>query len=215
VIARLQKRCAKLYVRSLITHPPQSVQLVHHAPLRRLTKKVCYNVYSLNTETLHNWQRVRSLLPPWLNLDTKKPILCHEITLLLRLTGRDSESNSSATIPSSAYCILFENILLFAQGSFPVFDETAAPTMPNLTCFGMVFLENLDSQGTLSQMSLSNGVPSFSLNLGRGDSMKFKFVSSQSARISKIWYHTLQTCLQPQFFERGTATYLQVATLVN
>jgi serine/threonine protein kinase len=171
---------------------------------------------NFSDQTQQNWLRVRSSLPPWLNLETKMPILCHEIKVVIRLSGRGFGGNASWTSSSEAYCILFENMLLFAQGSFPAsYDETAAPTMPNLTCLGMVFLENLDPQ-ILSQLSVSSGSLSFRLNLGVADSITFKFGSAESTWVSKSWYHTLQTCLQSSTAGYGAAcTYLKVTTSIR
>jgi hypothetical protein len=74
---------------------------------------------NFSDQTQHNWLRVRPSLPPWLNLETKMPILCHEIKVVIRLSGRGSGGNATWTSSSEAYCILFENMLLFSQGSFP------------------------------------------------------------------------------------------------
>jgi hypothetical protein len=170
---------------------------------------------SFTDQTQQNWLRVRSHLPPWLNLESKMPILCHEIKLVIRLSGRGFGSNSSWTSSSEAHCILFENMLLFSQGSFPVnYDDTEAPTMPHLTCLGMVFLENLHPQ-TLSQLSVSNTSLSFRLNLAVGDTITFKFGTSESW-VSKSWYHTLQTCLRSSGTGYGAAcTYLKVTIFIR
>jgi serine/threonine protein kinase len=171
---------------------------------------------SFADQTQQNWLRVRSHLPPWLKLESKMPILCHEIKLVIRLSGKGFGSNSSWTSSSSAYCILFENMLLFSQGSFPAkHDDTDAPTMPNLTCLGMVFLENLGPQ-TLSQLWVSDGSLSYRLSLGVGDTITFKFESAESTWASKSWYHTLQTCLQSSTAGYGAScTYLKVITSIS
>lgn len=133
-------------------------------------------------------------MPPWVNADLKMPILCHKFNLVIDLSGRGHENKKWGTT-TSAYCILFKNMLLFCQGAFTdVFDETNPPVAPNTTCLGMVFLRNLDSK-TLVEKCHADGRISFTMNLKLNDTVTFS-LETPSPSIDQAWSENLKACFE-------------------
>lgn len=168
---------------------------------------------SLTNETQDHWHRVRSHLPPWLDADSTTPMLCHEFNLVIQLSGRGHETGSSRVNTTKAYCILFQNMLVFCQGSIPqVVDETVPLTPTHTTCFGMIFLENLNSE-ILGEKS--NNAVMFTVNLNLGDSISFE-LQGKSPSIGEQWCSTLKRCLDHVLpsNKTGNAT-IKVAALLG
>ena len=153
-------------------------------------------------------------MPPWFDVKSTSPILCHEFKLVIQLSGKGNSSGSPWVGLSEACCILFENMLVFCQGSFPsVVDKTAPPAPSNITCLGMVFLENLGPK-TLAETPRADDTRSFILTLGRHDSITFNLQQGQPASMGQEWYKTLQMCLERRNPQHGSeSAYIQVKYL--
>lgn len=175
---------------------------------------------STTEETQFNWSLVRPHMPPWMNFDSKTPILCHSFRLRIELSGIGHAERTPQVTAPTAYCALFRNVLLFCQATFVAEDETAARVPSDASNFGYVFLENLKPQA-LTQTStreprrtLSASV-SFNLILQTRDSLTF-ILPTQSISLLEKWQQTLQDCLG--VMSRGStyddSVFIQVGSLI-
>ena len=152
---------------------------------------------TLDEKVRHNWSIVQPHMPPWLNLVSKIPLLCHEFKLRIKLSGGGHDTGKPYASATPGYCILFRNLLIVCQGKFKIPDDTAPPTRPNTSGLGFIFLQNMKSSAMVQKAEVSGGkeldsTAGFILNFGPGDSMTF--IPQDSSSTFQSWCDTLQTC---------------------
>jgi hypothetical protein len=158
-------------------------------------------VASRMDDTHVNWSMVRMHMPPWMNFDSKMPMLCNEFRLKIELSGKGHVERTPRVTATKAICTLFKNILIFCQASFVAEDETAPQSPSDATSLGFVFLGNLDAnaldqKSTQEKRRTSSAPLSFVLKLDTNDSLTF-VLPLHSSFLFQTWQESLQACLSP------------------
>ena len=148
------------------------------------------------SDVADNWDIVRPHMPPWINFNSKKPLLCHKLKLQIELSGRGHIEKSSHVTATTSHCILFKNVFIFCKGFFVArSDETSPPSITNLRGLGIVFLQNLNSKALIPNTRRERSkTVTFTLNLELGDRITFNFPET-SISLARTWYDTLKQCL--------------------
>lgn len=155
-------------------------------------------------------------MPPWMDFDSKIPILCDEFRIRIELSGKGHAERTPRVMAATAYCALFKNILIFCQATFVAEDETAPHIPSDANSLGFVFLQNLGTQALNQKPSqerrrASNASVSFILNLDTSDSLTF-MPPFHAVSQSQKWYDCLQACLSQSSGVQDTndAAFVQV-----
>lgn len=166
-----------------------------------------------NEATSYFWSRIRPHMPPWLHLDSQSPLLCHEFKVGFQLlSGRGNEDNPEYATSNLNYCALFQNMIIFYQGSFGIPDETDPFTVSKIACLGFVFLQNLDIKVLVKESATLQN--SFKLDLIQGDSIHFSHTLDS---VGETWYNTLERFLRekPVPPREDYETFIRVYCLAN
>lgn len=159
-------------------------------------------VASRTDDTKVNWSMVRSHMPPWMNFDSKMPMLCHQFKLRIELSGKGHVERTPRVTATTAYCALFKNMLVFCQATFVAEDETAPQSPSDATSLGFVFLHNLDVEALNQKLSqgkrrTSSATMSFVVTLGPYDSLTF-ILPLYEVYLFEAWQESLRQCLSPR-----------------
>jgi hypothetical protein len=162
------------------------------------------------------WGMARPHMPPWMKFEGMRPKLLDEFKLHIELSGEGHFESTPRVISTTAYCVLFANLLIFCKATFVPEDETS-PQMPShASTLGFIFLRNLGPQSMNQKLSsekrrTSSGMASFSLSVSPRDTITF-ILPIESISISQSWQEALKksSTSKPGPWTEDDPTFIQV-----